>query len=358
MKIIILAGGTGTRFWPQSREKTPKQFSSIIDKKSMIELTYERFLPAFKKSDIYFSTNKKFVPIIKKIFPKIPKKNIIIEPEKRDTAPAMGFVAAYLSLKFPNEPIVFIPSDHFIADVNKFIKILKLADKLIRKTNKMMDIAIAPNFPSTVLGYTKIGKKYLEKNNITIYHFRGHVEKPEYNKAKKYLLSNDYLWHANFYMWTPRLFLQAYKKYSPQHYKHLKKIIENLKKKKNIETEYCKMPKDSIDYAITEKMDPKDVLIIKGEFGWSDIGAWDVLYDQLSKQVDKNKNLVRAEWEGLDTSGCLIYGSKNKIIATIGLDDMVVIDTKDALLICPHGRAQDVKKIVESLKKKKKKKYL
>ena len=212
MKIIILAGGTGTRFWPQSREKSPKQFSSIIDKKSMIELTYDRFIPAFKKNDIYFSTNKKFVKKIKNFFPGVSEGNIIVEPEKLDTAPAMGFAAAHLFLKFPDEPMVFAPSDHFIANKKEFIKNLQLADQLIRKTGKMMDISITPNFPSTVLGYTRVGSKYLEKNGIKVYQFEGHVEKPDFNHAKKYLESGDYLWHANYYMWTPRLFLEAYKK--------------------------------------------------------------------------------------------------------------------------------------------------
>ncbi|MFA6296098.1 MAG: sugar phosphate nucleotidyltransferase [Patescibacteria group bacterium] len=360
LKIVILAGGTGTRFWPQSRESTPKQFSKIIADKTMIELTYERFLADFKKEDIYFSTNQKFAKIIKKIFPKVSKENIIIEPEKRDTAPAMGFVAAYLDNKFPNDPMVFIPSDHYIADVKKFIQSLKLASKFIEKTGKMMDIAITPNFPSTVLGYTHIGKKSQETNGIKIYEFKGHVEKPDYKTAERYLKAGDYLWHANFYMWTPKLFLEAYKKYSPIHYKSLAKIKEYLKNKdlKKADDEFKKMPKDSIDYAITEKMDPKDVLIIKGEFGWSDIGAWDVLYDQLSKEQDASKNMVKAVWEGLDTTGCLVYGPKDKIIATIGVDDMIIIDTPDALLVCPQSRAQDVKKIVESLKAKKKEKYL
>ena len=366
MKIIILAGGTGTRFWPASRASKPKQFCAITSKEPMIKCTYNRFLDTFKKSDIYISCNEKFVSEIKKIIKGIPDNHFIVEPKKRDTAPAMGYAAAFMANKYPDEPIAFAPSDHFFDDENKFLKSLLFAEKLIRKTGKMLDIGAVPTFPSTVLGYTNIGTLYQKENGCEVYRFKGHTEKPEYKIAKKYLQKGDYLWHVNYYMWTPNAFLNAYKKYQPVMYKTLIKIKElfgtakksNNYNKKEIEAEYTKLKKDSFDYAITEKMDPKDVLIIKGNFGWSDVGAWDVLYDQLSRDLDKESNLVRANWCGIDTNDTLVYGTKDKIIATIGLSDMIVVDTDDALLICPKGRAQDVKKVVDLLKKSKKEKYL
>ena len=360
MKIIILAGGIGTRFWPVSRRACPKQFYAIIDQRTMIEHTFDRFVGSFSIEDIFFSTTFEFKDIIKKIFPKTSRENIIVEPEKRDTGPAMGYVVSFLFLKFPDEPIVFVPSDHYIANVETFIKTLKIAEKLIKKTGKLIDIGIVPNFPSTVLGYTHIGKKYQEIDGIQVFWFREHKEKPNYESAKKYVEAGDYFWHANFYTWTPRAFLEAYKKYAPYLHRHLEKIQSALKKRdvESVKKEYSKMKKISFDYAITEKMDPQEVLIIRGDFGWSDVGAWDVLYDRLSKKVDRYGNISRGLWCGIDTSGSLIYGEKDKLIATIGIDDLIIVDTKDALLICPKGRAQDVKKLVEKLEKEKKDRYL
>jgi mannose-1-phosphate guanylyltransferase len=360
MKIVILAGGTGTRFWPMSRNAKPKQFSTILDRRTMLECTFDRFIRDYDVSQIFVLTVPQFKDIVQKFLPKLPKENIIVEPEKRDTAPAMGYASCFLSLLDPHDPMVFVPSDHYIANVEKFIKSLKIAEKIVKEQGKLLDIAIPPNFPSRVLGYTHIGQKYQDINGISIFEFLGHVEKPNYNLAKKYVMEGNYLWHANFYMWTPELFLKAYRQYAPRLFGHLSKIKELLGKNdsKMINEEYSKMEKISFDYAVTEKMKPEEVLIIRGDFGWSDVGAWDVLHDQLSRNFDEYGNLVKGKWYGIDTSGSLIYGEKGKIIATIGVDDLIIVDTKDALLVCPHSRAQDVKKIVEKLKEKNEKKYL
>jgi len=366
MKVVILAGGTGTRFWPMSRKSLPKQFCAITSKEPMIKCTYDRYTKVFKKSDIYISCNEKFVPLIKKILKGFPDNHFIVEPEKRDTAPAMGYAAAFMAVKFANEPMVFAPSDHFFAEEGKFLKSLKTAEEFIKKSGKFLDVGAVPTFPSTVLGYTRVGSIFKKENGTEVYRFKGHVEKPDYKKAKKYLEAGDYLWHVNYYMNTPAKFLEAYKKYQPAMHKQLleiKALFATAKKsndynKEKIYEVYGKLKKDSFDYAITEKMSPNDFLIIKGDFGWSDVGAWDVLYEQLSREVDNEKNLIRANWQGVDTNECLVYGKKDKMIATIGLSNMVVVDTDDALLICPKGRSQDVKKIVDQIKKNKKDKYL
>ncbi len=326
----------------------------------MILDTAARFMDNYNIEDIFISTGRSFLPRVQEIFPDLPERNIIIEPEKRDTGPAMGYVAAYMSISYPDEPIVFVPSDHYIANVKKFIRSIEVAESVIRETGKMMDIAVTPNFPSTILGYTRIGEKYREIDDVDIYRFVGHTEKPKYEVAKKYVEDGNYLWHANFYMWTPKKFLEAYKKYAPHIYDSLEKIIGYLKQgdRDSLKEEYSTMEKISIDYAVTENMDPADVLIIKGDFGWSDIGAWDVLHDHLLSKADENKNLAKGDWLGLDTSNSIIYGSDNKLIATVGVDDMVIVDTPDALLVCPKGRSQDVKRLVDKLEEEQRKEYL
>ncbi len=354
MRVVILAGGSGSRLWPMSRSDVPKQFCKLTSGKTMLEETLDRFkdYPEEKK---FIATTKKLANEIKQILPYFPEENIIIEPEKRDTAPAMGFNAVHLGLQDMDEPMVFVASDQQINKVDEFLNVLEQAEKVIKETGKMLDISIYPTEPNTALGYTKVGKKNIDKNGVEFYEFLKHKEKPDFETAKRYLKEGDYFWHANYYMWTPRKFLEAYQKYAPEMYEILKKIEAEIKDTNNQEVIaelYGQMEKISIDYAIAEKMNPEDVLIIKGEFGWRDIGTWDTLYENLLPQADERKNIVKANAVTQDTSGTMIYGNKDKLIATIGVDDMVIVDTNDALLVCPKSRAQDVKKIIEELKKR------
>ena len=361
MNIVILAGGGGARLWPMSRKNKAKQFNVITNDKTMLENTLDRFKGAYPPEKIFISTTPRFEESVREILPDFSQKNIIVEPDMRDTAAAMGYVCSFLSTIDPDEPVAFIPSDHYIRDNDIFQKALEVAEGKIRKTGKLLDIGIIPEYPSTALGYTKVGKRLEDVEGIKLYEFLGHKEKPTFPKAQKYLRSGNYLWHGNFYMWTPRLFLKAFKRYAPDVYAPLSRIAELFKERASddkIAKEYSQIPKIMIDYAITEKMDPKDVLIIRGEFGWSDIGSWDVLHEKLIATADERGNLVKGDWIGIDTTQSVVYSYSGKIVATIGVDDMVIVDTQDALLVCPKGRAQDVKNIVEDIKKHKtRKKY-
>jgi len=367
MKIIIMAGGGGTRLWPLSRENRPKQFCKILGDKTMFEQTVDRFRNDFKIEDVYVCLNSGLVEQARALAPDIPTENYIIEPAKRDTAPAMGLVAARLFKDFSDEPIAYIPSDHYIGDAKRFIAMIKKADALIRQTSKMLDIAVTPTFPSTALGYTRVGKKVSGDKSIEVYEFLGHAEKPEFETAKKYLEQGDYLWHASYYMWTPRKILQAFDKYSPEHGTRLRAIAAGEPARNacgealaggDVTTNFTAMPQISFDYAVTEKIEPKDILIIKGDFGWSDVGTFDILYDAQKAKVDEAGNLSFSNFIGREASGCLIYGRPEKVITVVGVEDLVIVDTDDALLVCPKSKAQDIKKIVADLKESKKEKYL
>ncbi|MFZ2193398.1 MAG: sugar phosphate nucleotidyltransferase [Candidatus Moraniibacteriota bacterium] len=354
MRIVILAGGGGSRLWPMSRSDKPKQFCKLISDKTMFEETLERFKD-FPSEKIYIATTSELLVQVRELVPDFPMKNIIIEPGRRDTGPAMGYAATFLGLLDADEPMAFIPSDHYIGRNDRFINSIREAEAVIKETGKMLDISIYPTNPNTALGYTKIGAKKFEKNGVEFYEFLSHKEKPDFATAKQYIENGNYLWHANYYMWTPRKFLEAYEKYAPELSSKLKKIAI-LMKKGNEEAEikkvYLSMEKISVDYAMAEKMDPTDVLIIQGEFEWKDIGAWDTLHENMLTKTDERRNLVRGERLNIDTSGCIIYGRDDKLIATIGIDDLVIIDTDDALLICPKSRSQDVKKTVMELKER------
>ncbi|MBI4215563.1 MAG: mannose-1-phosphate guanylyltransferase [Parcubacteria group bacterium] len=342
MKFVILAGGTGTRLWPVSRKAKPKQFCSLLSAEPLIIDTYKRLLGRFKKEDIFIAANEKFEPYLRQCFPDFLKEQFILEPVSRDTAPAMGYAALFLFSKYPDEPMAFVPSDHYIGNIPRFLEMLAAAEKMIFKTGKMVDIAVQPNFPSTAVGYTHIGEKLEEADGIGFYKFLGHKEKPPYEAARQYLEDGSYLWHANYYTWTPRKFLEAYRKYAPS----LHAALEVIRNQGALAGAYSQMEKISFDYAITEKMNKDDALIIRGDFGWSDIGAWDVLYDQLKAQADDGQNVFKGKVLGLDTHRTLVMGSEDKLIAAIGLHDMAIIETEDALLVCPLSRAQEVKKLV------------
>lgn len=346
-----MAGGSGTRLWPLSRKHRPKQFTKLMGELTMYEETLHRILGKWSADDVYVSTNPTFAKLIQDVSNDIDASHFIVEPARRDTGPAMGFVAAVLELTAPDEPIVFIPSDHHIQDVELFQRCFVVGEDIIKTKGALVDIGITPTFPNVNLGYTKIGKRVAEEQGIELYQFSGHAEKPDSDTAKRYIKSGEYLWHASYYMWTPRKFLEAYETYAPELGKQLRQIQQAYQAKDQplIASIYDQMEKISIDYAVTEKMDPSNVWIIKGEFGWSDLGTWDMFYEELAHEHDSSKNLIRGKWQGLDTTGTVVYGNGSKMVATVGIHDLVIVDTDDALLICDRTRTQDVKKIVEKL---------
>lgn len=336
MKAVILAGGGGTRLWPLSRESSPKQFQKLISNQTLLQDTLDR-LDFLKPNDIYIATNKKYAEevIFEAKKKKIPLQNIIVEPALRDTAACIGFAALHISKKFPNEVMAVIYADHLIKNKKEFIKKLRVAEKLARTENTLNIIEVKALYPNTNLGYVKIGKMLKIVDGTKIYSFEKFTEKPDAKTAKKYVSSAKYLWNTGIYVWKVSVILDEIKKYLPKTYKWLEK-------------DYHKCEKISIDYGVMEKVDQKKVRIIPAELGWNDIGTWEAIYNELAR--NKSQNIVKGKHIGIDTTGSLIYGNESKIIATIGVKNLVIIDTPDALLICNKKDSQKVKKIVDQLK--------
>ncbi len=345
MNYVIMCGGIGERMWPLGSPEKPKQFHAVVGDKPLIVQAVERLRtltltlsPEGRGNfgNVFFSTTAENVPLIKELFPDTSEDHFIVEPSRRDTGPAMAYVAARMMERAPDEPVAFIPSDHVIKDADRFVQILQLGEKLINETGRMLDIGVTAAFASTVLGYTKVGNKR-EEGGITVYDFLGHTEKPDLETATEYVKSGEYLWHASYYMWTPRKIMGALQKYAPELHEGVIKSLENP-------DHYSSLEKISFDYAITEHMDPQDVTILEGDFGWSDAGAWDTLYEELKKA--DGDNVIQGSVTELDSSGSLVHSTTGRNVGVIGLKDMVVVDTKDGLLVCPKDRAQDVKKLL------------
>lgn len=356
--IVIMAGGKGTRLWPMSRNNKPKQLQKLVSDSSMIQETYNRVIKLYSPKQIYISTNKEYALKIQKQLPKIPKSNYVIEPMMRNTAPAIGLSAIKILKHDPDATISTIHADHLIAKVNNFLSALKTSNEMVEKNpNLIGTVGIKPTFAHTGLGYIKSGNKLTKIGQTQIFKMDKFVEKPDLTHAKKYVSTGKYSWNAGYFTFKGQTLLDNFKKYEPKIYLHLMKIMEALDTKKENQTlklEFLKMPEIAIDYLI-EKLDT--VFTFAADLGWDDIGSWKVIQEILSRN-QKDNNVERGNHIGIDNQGSLIY-AQEKLIATIGLKDIIVVDTGDAILVCDKSRSQDVKNIIEKLQNNKKyKKYL
>lgn len=341
MKLVILAGGSGKRLWPVSTSKNPKQITKIFQGKTLLEITYDRLLKIANKKDIYIATNKDLAPKIKKIL-KIKNQNILIEPSGRDTAPAIALATAKL-LKYKNQTIGFIPSDHHIENSDLFGKAILLADKVVQKTQKFVNFGINPTSANTGYGYLEIGNKVSKKKDI--FEFIRQIEKPNKKLAQKYV-KQGFLWNGGYFFWTPEKFLKAFDKYLGIREDILKmseQVGERLKKT------YNNLPKVSLDYALIEKLESGKGATIKVDFGWEDLGSWSAIHKIYPDKI--LQNAIHSNWHGFDTKDCLIYAPKKKLVATFGIKDLVVVDTGDTLLVMPKNRSGEIKDLLALLEK-------
>jgi len=358
MKIVILAGGGGTRLWPVSRKNKPKQIQPFIGNKTLLQKTFDRVAKGFKSSDIFVSTNYSQQNIVKKQIPRLPKENYILETVKKDTAAAIGLAAVFIAKRNPKDIMMMANSDGYIRNEKEYIRLLRLAEKTVRDNPKhTLLLGIRPTYPETGYGYVKINKIFKQSGNDEIFLGQKFVEKPDLKEAEKYVKSWDYLWNPAMFCWRVDYLLSLYKKYLPAHYKILLRIQESLgtkEEKSVVMREFKKIKPISIDYGIIERT--RKLLVIPASFDWADVGHWRTVKDILAKS--QQDNVIRGKNITIDSNDNLIYSYTGKLITTAGIENMIIIDTDDCLLVCSKNKAQDVKKIVEQLEKKKMKKYL
>lgn len=360
MYIVIRAGGVGSRLWPVSRETNPKQFHALTGDQTLLEESIDRVRPVAELSKIFVSTNAKFERIIRERHHEIEDNNFIVEPARRDTAAAIGLESVIISKRDPEAVVASLGSDHNVKRPEEFQKVLKRTEEFVNKHPEyIIPIGVHPTHPDIGYGYIELGE-VLDRSNGTILHqvnqFR---EKPDLKTAKEFLQHANYLWNANMFVWKVSTILGLYKKHLPGMYKQLEEIADAVgtdQEKETIERVYPEMEKVAVDYAIIEKAE--HVAAVSAEIGWSDIGDWARLKDELEEEEGDNI-VIGAELVDVDTQNTLVYcETEKKTIATIGVENLVIVETDDALLVCDKYHSNDVKAVVEELKKRKKSELL
>ncbi|MDP2632449.1 MAG: sugar phosphate nucleotidyltransferase [Candidatus Curtissbacteria bacterium] len=361
LKIALFCGGTGTRMWPASRREKPKQFQPLVGRESMFQQAVRRIKKGFPIKDVFVITGRPYVGLVVQQAPDLPLENVIIEPEMRDTLAAVGYAAAVLDKKFKNPIVASLwAADHLVKNGEEFIKALKAAYEFVENTGKIVSIDVRPTYPNIHVGYIQIGKMIKKLNSLAFFEYVKHIEKPDLATAKKLVVGWEYLWHAGYKVWRTQKMLSLYKKHTPKVYDGLIKIQKSWgsdNQEETVKKIYPDFEKISVDYAIFEKMSPEELAVLSADLGWSDIGAWNVLKDELSENA--NDNVVQGDVFDIDSRDCLIYANTpDKVVATIGLEGLIIVDTPDGLLVSHKDRISEVKKIIEKLKEAKKDKYL
>ena len=342
---VIMAGGGGTRFWPLSRKANPKQFLNLSGKDTMVMDTANRLCRIADKEDIFIVTGAGFVDSTIKSTGKLLRADHILgEPAARNTAACIGYAAMEIVKKYEDGVMCVAASDHFIKDEDEYERVMKTAISLAAEKDALVTIGIKPTFPSTGYGYIRSNRE-TEADYYAVEEF---VEKPDLDTAKEYLASGEYAWNSGMFVWKASVILDYFEKLLPDIYECLVTIGDAMgtdREQEVIREVYPTIPKISVDYGIMERA--KGVLMVEGDFGWNDVGSFDaleVIYDK-----DENGNVVLANGCLIDTNGCILYGDGDKLIATLGVRDIVIAQTKDIVLVCDKKRAQDIKLIPERL---------
>ena len=343
---LIMAGGRGERFWPKSRKNMPKQFLSLTDDgKTMIQLTVERISPMVKLEDIYVATNKDYKVLVLEQLPGLPEQNVLCEPVGRNTAPCIGLGAMHIAKKYDDAMMFVFPSDHLIKFNKMFIRTLQEACEVAEKNDNLVTIGIVPDYPETGYGYIKFDSRIMEGQAYKVDRF---VEKPSLEVAKEYLTTEEYLWNSGMFVWKVSSIIKNLQRFMPDTYKALKRVQDAIgsdQQENILEKEFHGIQSQSIDYGIMEKAE--DIYILLGTFGWDDVGSW--LAVERIKKTNEFGNVVNGNIITVNSNNCIIQGEK-KLIAAVGLEDMIVVDTEDATLICSKDHAGDIKKVLENLK--------
>lgn len=358
MHAVIMAGGRGARFWPRSREERPKHLLDITSRKTIIQETVDRIKSLVLPENILIVTGKKHSRTLIEQLPEIPLRNIIIEPEGKNTAPCIGLAALHIRKKVEDDIMIVLPSDHAIADSRKFVRVLKAAAKTASVNDALVTIGIKPFRPETGFGYIERGASLPNRSQEKIFRVKAIKEKPDFRHAKKFMESGRYYWNSGMFIWKASTILKSISLYLPLLYEGLSVIDKKLGsagESATVKNVYKNISSISIDYGVMEKA--RNVFVVEGNFGWSDVGSWDALWEISAKDKNNNAFIGGGKVISEESGNSLVY-SRQKLVALSGISDLIVVETEDALLICRRGNSQNVKDIVKALEKNNLKKYL
>lgn len=346
-----MAGGIGSRFWPISRTSYPKQFIDILGTgKTLIQQTYERFLKIVPKENIFILTNDNYINLVKAQLNQIDDAQIIGEPIMRNTAPCIAYGSHKIRKINPNASIVVAPSDHLIMDNDEFIRCINIALEVASKNDCLITLGIKPSRPDTGYGYIQYNTLKIEENFFKVKTF---TEKPSLEIAKTFVQSGDFLWNAGIFVWSAENIIKSFEKYLPEMndiFLEGTEIYNTDKEKEFIQSAFTQCTNISIDYGIMEKAD--NVYVLPSEFGWSDLGTWDSVYELSEK--DYVGNAVRPAERVImyDSSNCMVNVPIGKLVVLQGLHDYIVVEDNNTLLICPRDQEQEIKQIVADIKQR------
>ena len=346
---VVMAGGKGERFWPKSRNNLPKQFLSLTQEdETMIQLTVRRINALVAYEDIYIVTNQDYVGLVSEQLPQIPNENILSEPKPRNTAPCIGFAAAVISQKYDDAVMLVLPSDHLIKFEEIYIDTMAQAIQVAQEDGNLVTIGITPTYPETGYGYIHFGRDEGTPKYRGVYIVKRFVEKPDMDTAKEYLSSGQYLWNSGMFVWKLSTILQQFKLLLPDIYRGITEIGQAYgtpEYETVLERCFSAFKSESIDYGIMERATA--IYTLPGNFGWDDVGSWLAL--ERIQKTNESGNTVNGDVITINTKDSIIVGDK-KLIAVVGLENVVIVDTEDATLICGKNATQDVKKVIENLK--------
>jgi len=356
---VIIAGGKGTRFWPLSRPQHPKQLLKILSGKSLIRETVDRTVPLFGSRNTLVVTVAEHYHAVRREIPVLPERNFIVEPQGNNTAPCIGLAALEVAARDPDAVMAILPADHWVPDPGSFSHALRGALRLARSAGSLVTIGIRPSYPETGYGYILKGKRFKGPGGVPCYRVNGFKEKPTRQRAAL-LVRRGSLWNSGMFVWKASTILEMLRRFSPPIARSLERIQTAMRDKglanpsaslrAVVRREYRKMPNISIDYAVLEKAGAAGrLLALEGRFGWSDVGSWAAAHRMLPHDGKGNAGL--GKWLGFKSKDCLVY-SRDRLVALLGVQGLVVVDTEDALLIAAMERSQEVRELVEELKRR------
>jgi mannose-1-phosphate guanylyltransferase len=354
--VAIMAGGIGSRFWPMSRMNYPKQFLDILGTgKTLIQKTFERYSRVVPEENIYVVTSSEYVPLVKKQLPQMAEENILSEPFRKNTAPCLAYISFKLMKKDPKACMVAAPADHLILETDDFVKTTRSALNFVDHLNAFVTLGITPTYPNTGYGYIQHDTVEAAPGVFKVKTF---TEKPNLELAKTFIASGDFLWNAGIFFWKVKNILTAFEKYLPEMYEVFaaEKDKFNTKEETAVINEiYPQCSNISIDFGIMEKAD--NVYVIPASFGWSDLGTWNSAWENMTKDSLENA-IAGKKVISIDASKCMVHVPDTKLIVLQGLENFIVVDTKDVLLICKKEKEQEIKDYLAEVKKAVGDKYL